>query len=133
MGNPPFAVVAYRWGNTNAHSYIVGLHCELGDAMTQAESENEDRAGKYGVAVIDSTLGMVYYVASRRGESAPVESGREWLAENVGKGVLAIGEKPQCVAEIVGKLRMVADEIDRRASEIVASDQTCPLPAQDLS
>jgi hypothetical protein len=47
-----YVVMAYRWGQKNAHSYIVTSGTDLDAMISIAEEECQDRGGKYGVAVI---------------------------------------------------------------------------------
>lgn len=46
-----YLVTAYRWGWTNAHTYVVYCGNDYERALELAEEENNDRAGKYGVDV----------------------------------------------------------------------------------
>ena len=47
-----YVVMAYRWGQRNAHSYIVASGTDLDAMISAAEEECGDRGGKYGVSVI---------------------------------------------------------------------------------
>lgn len=47
-----YVVMAYRWGQKNAHSYIVTSGTDLDSMTAAAEEECQDRGGKYGLAVI---------------------------------------------------------------------------------
>ena len=47
-----YVVMAYRWGQKNAHSYIVTSGTDLDAMISIAEEECQDRGGKYGVVVI---------------------------------------------------------------------------------
>lgn len=47
-----YVVMAYRWGQKNAHSYILTSGTDLDSMTAAAEEECGDRGGKYGVAVI---------------------------------------------------------------------------------
>jgi hypothetical protein len=47
-----YIVMAYRWGQRNAHSYIVASGTDLDAMISAAEEECGDRGGKYGVSVI---------------------------------------------------------------------------------
>lgn len=46
-----YLATAYRWGWTNAHTYVVYCGNDYDRALELAEEENNDRAGKYGVDV----------------------------------------------------------------------------------
>jgi len=46
-----YVVVAYRWGNTEKHSYIVGVFTLDKDAISAAELETTYRGGKYSCQV----------------------------------------------------------------------------------
>lgn len=47
-----FVVTAYRWGNKEGHSYVVGAFDAEELAITQAKLEEEWRGGKYECEVI---------------------------------------------------------------------------------
>jgi hypothetical protein len=47
-----YVVMAYRWGQKNAHSYILTSGTDLDSMISAAEEECGDRGGKYGLAVI---------------------------------------------------------------------------------
>lgn len=42
-----YVVTAYRWGDREKHSYVVGAYDNLVDANTQARREEMYRGGKY--------------------------------------------------------------------------------------
>ena len=50
-----YLVVAYRWGETNNHSYFVYAGMDHKQALELAELECQDRGGKYGVAAWEFT------------------------------------------------------------------------------
>ena len=47
-----FVVTAYRWGNKEGHSYVVGVFDTGELAIAQAKLEKEWRRGKYECEVI---------------------------------------------------------------------------------
>ena len=47
-----YSVTAYRWGNRENHSYIVGLYDNLSTATCVAKAEEYDRGGKYECEVL---------------------------------------------------------------------------------
>lgn len=47
-----YVVTAYRWGQRNAHSYIVGARADLEEAKKLADHEVDYRGGKYGCEVV---------------------------------------------------------------------------------
>ncbi len=46
-----YVVIAYRWGNKEKHSYIVGVFSTDKDAISAAELETVYRGGKYSCFV----------------------------------------------------------------------------------
>lgn len=53
-----YTVQAFRWCDRDKHSYIVGVFVNEADALACAESEKNDRAGKYGCEVRRWELGQ---------------------------------------------------------------------------
>jgi hypothetical protein len=53
-----FTVIAYRYGNREAHSYPVGVYPTAVDALKAAEIEEDYRGGKYECEVMEFTLGI---------------------------------------------------------------------------
>lgn len=51
-----FIVTAYRWGNKENHSYVVGAFGDKESAINQAIIEKEFRGGKYDCEVISMNL-----------------------------------------------------------------------------
>lgn len=51
-----YCVTAYRWGNKEAHSYIVGVFDNLEIAIQHAKDEKEWRGGKYNCEVVSMNL-----------------------------------------------------------------------------
>lgn len=51
-----YCVTAYRWGNKEAHSYVVGVFDSLELAVEAAIAEKEWRGGKYECEVISMPL-----------------------------------------------------------------------------
>ena len=44
---PLYYVQAYRWGNIDNHSYVVGIWEDSNEAQLAAKKEEECRGGKY--------------------------------------------------------------------------------------
>ena len=51
-----FIVTAYRWGNKECHSYVLGAFDNKETAIEQAKLEKEWRGGKYDCEVLDVPL-----------------------------------------------------------------------------
>lgn len=49
-------VQAYRWGDREKHSYVVGVYDTMKQAIEQANKEEEDRGIKYKCAIIRTVL-----------------------------------------------------------------------------
>jgi len=50
-----YVVTAYRWGDHEKHSYVVGAYDNPKDANTQAKTEESYRGGKY-ICTIDQLV-----------------------------------------------------------------------------
>lgn len=48
-----YTVTAYRWGNRDKHSYIVGVYSSAYLAIKAATSEDDFRGGKYSCEVLE--------------------------------------------------------------------------------
>lgn len=68
-----YVVTAYRWGQRNAHSYVVGAFTNKTAAIECAEAHVDYRGGKYGCEVVnalewtedaDNVAEQVYYSES---------------------------------------------------------------------
>lgn len=57
MKQTVYSVTAYRWGDRERHSYVVGVYPKKHAAMTAAETEEVYRGGKYACEVLEWTLG----------------------------------------------------------------------------
>jgi len=79
-----YAVIAYRWGWTNAHNYIVKITDDLETAEAFAIGESQSRGGKYGVTVLDENQTQIYHASSAYGEKASFFNDRIALFEKVG-------------------------------------------------
>lgn len=53
-----FVLTAYRWGDCDNHSFVLGVKTDQLDAYDQAISYEEYRGGKYGVEVVRCTNGV---------------------------------------------------------------------------
>lgn len=51
-----YTVHAYRWGDRENHSYLVGVYSKKHAAMKAGERETEYRGGKYECEVIEWQL-----------------------------------------------------------------------------
>lgn len=51
-----YTVTAYRWGDRNTHSYVVGVYSKKHSALKAAQVEKEYRGGKYECEVIEWNL-----------------------------------------------------------------------------
>jgi len=72
-----YLAIAYRWGDTNGHQYVVSIHSEEDVVLAAAEEECQDRGGKYGVAVfqwtgnIESAKQVAYFNSLQEEADAP--------------------------------------------------------------
>lgn len=57
MKNRIYTVRACRWGDTETHSYIVGVYPKKHAAQKAAEIEEDYRGGKYECEVLEWELG----------------------------------------------------------------------------
>lgn len=53
LDNKVYTVHAYRFGDREKHSYIVGVYSSAEKALKEAELEECNRAGKYTCEVIE--------------------------------------------------------------------------------
>jgi hypothetical protein len=108
-----YLVIAYRWGNTNDHWYMVYCGEDLSKAGALARDERDGRGGKYGVAVSEVTEGgeglelLEYYPS--QGEDEPSLNWRIEMIERLGHLMLDyksgrvlvpdpdIGKLPRCM------------------------------------
>jgi hypothetical protein len=84
-----YLVIAYRWGWTNGHQYIIYCGPDETKAIAMADSETGDRGGKYGGAVYkfneDGTdYERIYYTPSSYGEEKPYHNYRIDMFEKLG-------------------------------------------------
>ena len=54
--NKVYTVHAYRWGQRERHSYLVGVYSTPERALSVAEQEEYDRGGKYDCEVLGWVL-----------------------------------------------------------------------------
>ena len=54
--NPIYIVQAYRWGDTDKHSYIVGVYSSYELAVGASSWEERFRGGKYSCEIYTSSL-----------------------------------------------------------------------------
>lgn len=113
-----YVTIAYRYGFTNLHTYLVSIVPAEKDAKSKARQEWLDRGNKYGVEVVryDETgvkkPETVAYFPSQNGESGPVFGERHYVGQQVGLEVLnMLHQQNQGVAK-----NPVPDWMERRAS-----------------
>lgn len=53
MKRNTYTVHAYRWGDRELHSYLVGVYSKKHAALNAAEAETEWRGGKYECEVLE--------------------------------------------------------------------------------
>ena len=51
-----YVVTAYRWGDRERHSYVVGVYSTEGAARRAAEAEEGQRGGKYECEILRMAL-----------------------------------------------------------------------------
>ena len=56
MNKTIYVVQAYRWGNRENHSYVVGVYDTKEQAIIAADKEEESRGIKYKCAIIRTVL-----------------------------------------------------------------------------
>ena len=56
-----YVVTAYRYGDRDKHSYVVGAYDNLVDANTQARREEMYRGGKYECEIDQIPLGKMSF------------------------------------------------------------------------
>lgn len=75
-----YTLVAYRYGQLNAHQYKVAQTDRLSRALELAQEARNDRAGKYGVAVYqwegEDHCKQVVYFPSQMREKEPFDNVR---------------------------------------------------------
>ena len=59
MANKIYTVTAFRWGDTENHSYIVGVYPKKQAAINAANDEAQWRGGKYECEVREWTIGAI--------------------------------------------------------------------------
>ena len=91
-----FLVIAYRWGWTNSHQYIVGCYEHEDCAVNSAVAEAYSRGGKYGCAVIKvkhDDVEQVFYAPSVYDEAKQAPNHRIDLFQAVGSFVVTEYER----------------------------------------
>ena len=91
-----FLVLAYRWGWTNAHQYVVGCYEHEDCAVNSAVAEAYSRGGKYGCAVfkiMHDEVEQIFYAPSVYGESKQAPNHRIDLFHAVGSYVVTEYER----------------------------------------
>ncbi len=57
MKKSVYVVTAYRWGDRNLHSYVVGVFDKKHKAINSADEQSAFRGGKYGCVVEEFIMG----------------------------------------------------------------------------
>lgn len=52
-----YVITAYRWGNRENHSYVVGISFEADQARAMATEEEDERGGKYACEILELPFG----------------------------------------------------------------------------
>ncbi len=107
-----YTLVAYRFGQTNSHQYLVAqASCEQ-RALMLAEQARDERSGKYGVAVYEwvseGELSLKAYFPSMAGEGAPRENSRtehylslgHWLVDAVQWGHIRVADPDELLPNV---------------------------------
>jgi len=84
-----YVVMAYRWGNTNEHSFPVHAGQDKEAALEAAEDYPSYRGGKYGCEVLefaapDDEGARIAYFSSMVGEKEPAISWLKYQLEHLG-------------------------------------------------
>jgi hypothetical protein len=110
-----YVVVAYRWGWTNGHQYLVCAASDKEKAVDEAGKEATESDGKYGVAVYslsdsrDGDFHLEAYFPSAYGEEKPHWNARLAMFGDVGTKVVRAIEDgkhedvPPWLMEVVGE------------------------------
>ena len=126
--NTYYMTIAYRWGRTNDHWYVVYVGESQEKAMALAADESSYRGGKYGVAAFKvndthspevSYRTMLCYYASSLGETLPHHNYQYDMLMDMGlilndyvQGyVYRISEDNPQTPAFVEKIAVTADEL----------------------
>lgn len=120
----PHTVIAYRYGDLNGHSYLVGSYPDFESARHAADVECEYRGGKYGVSVctgqgagtIEGVIERVYHAPSLAGESGPSINLRLTYAEMIGQRIMC-RDKGEPIEDIVKYVDELIAHLDRKEGE----------------
>ena len=94
-----YIAIAYRWGCSNEHQYIVGSLDSLEELDRIAVLECQNRGGKYGIAIyqIDNSISdnmsnlyhtLVRYHSSLYGEDKPIKDFEIESAKEIGQQII---------------------------------------------
>ena len=118
---PTYVVTAYRWGQRNAHSYVVGAYATREEADKAAAEHADYRGGKYGCEVVAAfpwaedgphdTAEQVHYVESPYHGMAG-DSGHFHPADKDKRGWPAT--KPFTVRELQNRISELERELAKR-------------------
>jgi len=121
-----YVVMAYRWGSTNDHSYIVCVTADREKAVRMADNEPEWRGGKYGAAVHEDDEAtndnlermalppVVHYAPSLFGETEPRHNHRIDAIEAMGHELMrAVEDEPEGKEWAVEIIRIQTERGDR--------------------
>lgn len=81
-----YLAIAYRYGWSNGHWYVVFADTDKDKVLAIAELETHDRAGKYGVQVTCDDE-IVAYFPSSRGESRPLLNVHVYADRHIGSWI----------------------------------------------
>lgn len=126
-----YLTIAYRYGQTNSHWYVVYVGEDQDKAMALAEDEVAERGGKYGVATFKvgdtqapelSYRTMLCYYASSLNETLPYHNYRYdelmemgVILEDYTKGHVYRVEEPAFVEKVgIEPNDIVVNEVNRR-------------------
>lgn len=90
--NESFLSIAYRWGDTNGHHYVIYVGQDEQKAVALASAECADRAGKYGCLVQgwkdagpeQEYRRVAYFKASRDNDNGPAHNYRIDMFQSLG-------------------------------------------------
>ena len=80
-----YAVTAYRWGDLDGHSYLVGVYGKKQAALDAARLEQEYRGGKYECEVIQT-------VVVKKWDKDQIRQGQKWIVMLADKPVRLLTE-----------------------------------------
>ncbi len=64
-----YVITMYRWGNHEAHSYVLGVWSNIDTALLQGRIEESYRGGKYSPEVTEWTIDASEYMVTIQKEN----------------------------------------------------------------